>query len=37
MACWKLLQGYEKNKNKLQENTQIISGWILDIEKLLAF
>lgn len=32
----KLLQGYEKNKNKLQENTQIISGWILDIEKVLV-
>lgn len=32
----KLLQGYEKNRNKLQENTRIISGWILDIEKVLA-
>lgn len=33
----KLLQGYEKNKNKLQENTKIINGWILDIEKVLKF
>jgi NAD(P)-dependent dehydrogenase (short-subunit alcohol dehydrogenase family) len=32
----KLLQGYEKNKNKLQENTEIIRGWILDIEKVLV-
>lgn len=32
----KLLQGYEKNKNKRQENTQIIEGWIMDIEKILV-
>ena len=32
----KLLQGYERNKNKLQENTQIIEGWIMDIEKILV-
>jgi NAD(P)-dependent dehydrogenase (short-subunit alcohol dehydrogenase family) len=31
----KLLQGYEKNKNKLNENTQIIKGWISDIENVL--
>jgi predicted AAA+ superfamily ATPase len=30
----KLLQGYEKDKNKLAENTQIINGWIKDIESL---
>ncbi len=32
----KLLQGYEKSKNKLQENSQIISGWISDIENLIV-
>ena len=31
----KLLQGYEKNKNKVNENTRIINGWILDIENVL--
>lgn len=31
----KLLQGYEKNKTKLEENTQIIMGWIYDIEQFL--
>lgn len=43
MLCdyWKhqlqLLQGYEKDKNKLAENTKIISDWINDIECLLAY
>ncbi len=32
----KLLKGYEKNKLKLEENTQIIEGWISDIEKVLT-
>ena len=32
----RLLQSYEKNKNKLEENTQIIKGWILDIERILS-
>lgn len=31
----KLLQGYEKNKDKLNENTQIINGWIMDINNVL--
>ena len=31
----KLLKGYEKDKNKLTENTEIINGWIHDIESLL--
>jgi len=31
----KLLQGYEKNKDKLNENTQIINGWIMDINHVL--
>ncbi len=31
----KLLQGYEKNPNKLEENTRIIKEWISDIERLL--
>lgn len=29
---YKLLQGFEKNKEKLQENSNIIKGWILDIK-----
>lgn len=29
---YKLLQGFEKNKEKLQENSKIIKGWILDIK-----
>lgn len=33
----KLLNGYEKNKVKLEKNTEIIKGWILDIEKILMF
>ena len=33
----KLLQGYEKDKNKLAENTKIIEEWILDIESLLTY
>lgn len=32
----KLLQGYEKNKNKLEENSKIIEEWILDTEKVLT-
>ena len=28
----KLLQGYEKNKIKLEENSKIINEWIYDIE-----
>jgi hypothetical protein len=32
-----LLQGYEKDKNKLSENTKIINVWINDIECLLAY
>jgi len=32
----RLLQGYEKNLAKLEENTQIILGWIKDIEDFLA-
>jgi predicted AAA+ superfamily ATPase len=32
-----LLKGYEKDKNKLIENTQIINGWIHDIESLLTY
>ena len=31
-----LLHGYEKNKVKLEENTQIILGWIKDINELLT-
>ncbi|MDF2921113.1 MAG: short-chain dehydrogenase/reductase [Paenibacillaceae bacterium] len=31
-----LLRGYEKNKVKLEENTQIIMGWINDIHEFLA-
>jgi len=31
----KLLQGFEKDKIKLDENTKIINGWINDIEKIL--
>lgn len=31
----KLLQGYEKNPKKLEENTLIIEEWIMDIEKVL--
>ncbi len=29
---YQLLQGFEKNKEKLQENGNIIKGWILDIK-----
>ncbi len=29
----KLLQGYEKNKNKLEEHSRIINEWITDIEN----
>lgn len=29
---YKLLQGFENNKEKLQENSNIIKGWILDIK-----
>jgi NAD(P)-dependent dehydrogenase (short-subunit alcohol dehydrogenase family) len=29
---YQLLQGFEKNKEKLQENSNIIKGWILDIQ-----
>ncbi len=29
---YELLQGFEKNKEKLQENSNIIKGWILDIK-----
>ncbi len=32
----RLLQGYEKNLAKLEENTQIILGWIKDIDDFLA-
>ncbi len=32
-----LLQGYEKDRNKLAENTQIINGWITDIKSLLTY
>jgi NAD(P)-dependent dehydrogenase (short-subunit alcohol dehydrogenase family) len=32
-----LLKGYEKDKNKLIENTQIINGWIHDIESMLTY
>jgi len=32
----KLLNGYEKNRQKLEENTRIISGWIADISRILA-
>jgi len=31
----KLLQSYEKNKIKLEENTKIINGWINDISEIL--
>lgn len=31
-----LLQGYEKNKKKLAENSNIIKGWIEDINTLLS-
>ena len=31
----KLMQGYEKNPAKLEENTRIIEGWIDDIQQLL--
>lgn len=30
---YELLQGFEKNKEKLQENSNIIKGWILDIKN----
>lgn len=30
---YKLLQGFEKNKEKLQENSDIINGWIEDIKN----
>lgn len=32
---YQLLQGFEKNKEKLRENSHIIKGWISDIECLL--
>lgn len=32
----KLLHGYEKDKNKLRENEQIITNWINDIYEFLA-
>lgn len=32
----KLLQGFEKDKEKLKRNTQIILSWINDIENFLA-
>lgn len=32
----KLLQGYEKNKNKLEEHSCIINEWITDIENFMA-
>ena len=32
----KLLQGFEKDKEKLERNTQIILSWIDDIENFLA-
>ncbi len=32
---YKLLQGWEKNKDKLKENSMIIMGWIKDIENIL--
>lgn len=37
ISYWKhqyeLLQGFERNKQKLQENNKIINSWILDIEN----
>lgn len=33
---YQLLQGFEKNKEKLEENSNIINGWIDDIEKCLG-
>ena len=30
---YQLLQNFEKNKEKLEENSNIIKGWISDIEK----
>ena len=37
IAYWKhqhqLLQNFEKNKEKLEENNKIILGWISDIEQ----
>ncbi|MDF2988433.1 MAG: short-chain dehydrogenase/reductase [Eubacterium sp.] len=33
----KLLQGYEKNPKKLEENTLVIEDWIMDIEKVLGY
>ena len=30
---YQLLQGFEKNKEKLKENSKIIKGWIADIER----
>lgn len=32
----KLLQGYQKDKSKLEEHTGIIEGWIVDIDALLS-
>lgn len=32
----KLLRGYERNKDKLEENAQIITSWINDIDEFLA-
>ena len=31
-----LLKGYEKDKQKLEQNTQIITGWVGDIAALLG-
>ena len=33
----KMMQGYEKDKNKLAENTTVIQSWISDIESLLSY
>ena len=30
---YQLLQNFEKNKQKLEENNKIILGWISDIEE----
>ena len=30
---YQLLQNFEKNKEKLEENSNIIKGWIVDVEK----
>jgi NAD(P)-dependent dehydrogenase (short-subunit alcohol dehydrogenase family) len=33
---YKLLQGYEKNPQKLKENSEIIDSWIHDLDQILA-